>query len=46
MAPEESENEVAFLDMLIREHHTNFVHLYPEESVTPKLHYTWYTYEP
>ena len=39
MVPEVSEDEVAFLDMLIKEHHTAFVHLYPEESVTPKLHY-------
>ena len=39
MAPEVSEDEVALLDMLIKEHHTTFVHLYPEESVTPKLHY-------
>ncbi len=39
MAPEISEDEVALLDMMIREHHTTFVDLYPEESVTPKLHY-------
>ncbi len=37
MAPEISADEVAVLDMLIREHHETFVHLYPEESVTPKL---------
>ena len=39
MASEVSADEVALLDLLINEHHTTFVQLYPEESVTPKLHY-------
>ena len=39
MAPEISDDEVAHLDSLILQHHTQFSELYPEASVLPKMHY-------
>ena len=38
-APEISDDEIGYLQMLIVDHHTDFVQLYPECSVTPKMHY-------
>ena len=39
-APEISaDDEIGYLQMLIIDHHTNFVQLYPECTVTPKMHY-------
>ena len=39
MAPKITEDEVAFLQTLIEEHHSNFVNLYPSSPVTPKMHF-------
>lgn len=39
LAPEILPEEVACLKILITEHHTTFVHLYPYVSVIPKMHY-------
>ena len=39
LAPEILPEEVACLKILITEHHTTFVHLYPDASVIPKMHY-------
>lgn len=39
LAPRISEDEVAYLNVLIPEHHKIFVELYPEASVIPKMHY-------
>ncbi len=38
-APEISEEEVAYLQVLIKEHHEAFGRLYPEASIIPKMHY-------
>ncbi len=39
MTHEVSEDEAAYLGLLIEEHHTAFSELYPNESITPKFHY-------
>ncbi len=39
LAPEITEEEVAYVKMRIQEHHDTFVELYPEASVIPKMHY-------
>ncbi len=38
-APKLSDNDVAVLQEMIMDHHQRFVSLYPDNSVTPKLHY-------
>ena len=38
-APEITSDEVAYLEVLIEEHHTTFTELYPTTSVIPKMHY-------
>jgi len=43
LAPEITMDEVDYLGVLISEHHRNFVQLYPEESVLPKMHYLIHT---
>ena len=43
MSPEISEDEVAYLKVLITDHFTEFVRLYPESSVLPKMHYLVHT---
>ena len=39
LAPEIPRDEVGYLGVLIGEHHRDFVQLYPDESVLPKMHY-------
>ena len=39
MAPEITHDEVAYLQVLIRDHHTAFMKLYPAASIIPKMHY-------
>lgn len=39
LAPQILQDEVAYLQTLICEHHTKFVELYPDSSITPKMHY-------
>ena len=39
LAPEVLPEEVAHLKVLLTEHHTTFVRLYPGASVIPKMHY-------
>ena len=39
LAPELLKDEVAYLQLLIGEHHYNFKHLYPSQSITPKMHF-------
>ncbi len=38
-APQITEDEVACLSLWVTEHHITFVELYPNETVTPKMHY-------
>ena len=38
-APRITPDDVGFVQYLIEEHHTQFVVLYPNASVTPKMHY-------
>ena len=38
-APVISQHVVAYLSVIIEEHHQGFIELYPECSVTPKIHY-------
>ena len=38
-APVLSHDHVAYLGVLIEEHHQAFTDLYPECNITPKLHY-------
>lgn len=38
-APRLEENDLAILQMVIQSHHENFIALYPDNSVIPKLHY-------
>lgn len=35
----QSPDLVAFLEVLISDHHHSFAHCYPGSSITPKLHY-------
>jgi len=39
VAPLISQDETAYLKILIEDHHNNFVQLYPDASIIPKLHY-------
>ncbi len=39
MAQDVTEDEVAYLSLKVTDHHTAFVGLYPEQSITPKMHY-------
>lgn len=39
MAPVIARDEVAYLRMLIKEHHTMFKQLYPNASIIPKMHF-------
>ena len=39
LAPEITEDETAHLESLIFEHHTQFLELYPDVSVIPKMHF-------
>ena len=43
LAPEIMPEEVAQLKILIEQHHAAFVRLYPEATVTPKMHYMVHT---
>ena len=43
LAQEITKDEVGYLGVLICEHHSNFVKLYPNESVIPKMHYLIHT---
>ena len=38
-ASEITEDEVCYLSTLILDHHTELCKLYPQASVTPKMHY-------
>lgn len=38
-APTVSANQVAYLQLLIQNHHEKFKELYPDCSITPKMHY-------
>ena len=38
-APTVSPNQVAYLQVLIQNHHEKFTELYPDCSITPKMHY-------
>ncbi len=40
LAPELSEDDIALLSELITDHHHEFAKLYPDASVTPKMHMT------
>ena len=42
-APEISVDDIGYLKMLIEEHYSTFVTLYPESSVIPKLPYIIHT---
>ena len=37
--PQVSEDEIGYLSVLINDHHTEFIKLYPNESVIPKMHF-------
>ena len=39
MAPSIAEDEIAYLKILLEDHHVRFTQLYPDKSVPPKLHY-------
>ena len=39
LGPEITEDEVAYLDVLIREHHSTFIEVYPAVRVIPKHHF-------
>ena len=39
LAPVLSQDHVAYLHMIIEEHHRGFAELYPSCTITPKLHY-------
>ncbi len=39
LSPVITADECSYLQILIQEHHENFVHLYPDSSVIPKMHY-------
>ena len=43
MAPSITEDEIAYLKVLIEDHHTCFSQLYPDKSFPPKLHYVTHT---
>ena len=37
--PQVSEDEIGYLSVLINDHHTEFIRLYPNESIIPKMHF-------
>ena len=39
LAPKVTVDEVAYMELLIQQHHEAFVHLYPSASIIPKMHY-------
>lgn len=39
LAQRVTEDEVAYLQLLIEQHHETFRNLYPEASIIPKMHY-------
>lgn len=39
LAPCITEDEVAYLQLLIEQHHESFMDLYPDASIIPKMHY-------
>ena len=39
VAPCLTTDEVAYIKVLIQEHHVVFSQLYPDSSITPKMHY-------
>ena len=39
VAPVLSEGSAAFVELLIEEHHSEFKRLYPNDSITPKMHF-------
>lgn len=39
VAPALSADTVAYLEVLIEEHHQHFTKLYPDKSITPKMHF-------
>ena len=39
LSPSLTSDETYYLEILIEEHHREFVTLYPESSVIPKMHY-------
>ena len=39
LAPSVTVDECAYLQILIQEHHQQFVKLYPGHNITPKMHY-------
>ena len=39
LAPTVTVDECSYLQILIEEHHQEFVKLYPDSNVTPKMHY-------
>ena len=40
MAPSIKKEDVAYLRILIQEHHMLFRELYPDASIIPKMHYS------
>lgn len=38
-APDVTEEDIALLSVLILDHHNDFVRLYPDASVIPKIHF-------
>lgn len=38
-APTVSRNQIAYLQVLIQNHHETFKELYPDCPITPKMHY-------
>ena len=43
LSPEITVDEIGYLGSLICTHHENFVKIYPDNSVIPKLHYLVHT---
>ena len=43
VAPQLTIDEAALLKCLIQDHHIKFIHLYPDTSVIPKMHYLTHT---
>ena len=39
LAPALTDDNVAYLSVLVADHHSQFCRLYPHASVTPKMHY-------
>ncbi|XP_028407455.1 uncharacterized protein LOC114530067 [Dendronephthya gigantea] len=39
LSPVVSQEQIAYLQVLIEEHHSEFCHLYPESSIIPKMHF-------